>query len=78
MKGNGWESNHAFSDSHDVGRFIKEEIGEVKTVRATKGGIVIVERRTTRQRDEGLKITAFGRAGVVFPNEGETNSERSH
>ena len=32
MKGNGWESNQAFSDSHEVGRFIKEEIGEVKTV----------------------------------------------
>ena len=28
-KGNGWETIHAFSDSHEVGRFIKEEIGEV-------------------------------------------------
>ena len=26
VKGNGWESNHAFSDSHEVGRCIKEEI----------------------------------------------------
>ena len=26
VTGNGWESNHAFSDSHEVGRFIKEDI----------------------------------------------------
>ena len=68
VKGNGWESNHVFSDSHEVGRFIKEEIGEVKTVRVTRGGIVIVECKTTRQRDKELKIAAFGRADVVcFP-----------
>ena len=65
VKGNGWETNHAFSDSHEVGRFIKEEIGEVKTVRVARGGIVIVECRTTRQKDKGLKMT-FGRADVVF------------
>ena len=36
VKRNGWESNHVFRDSHEVGRFRKEEIGEVKTVRVTR------------------------------------------
>ena len=56
MKGNGWGLNNAFRDSHEVGRFIKEEIGEVKTVRVTRGGIMIVECKTTRQRDKGIKL----------------------
>ena len=56
VKGNGWETNHAFSDSHEVGRFIKEEIGEVKTVRVTRGGIVIIECKTTSQITRDYKL----------------------
>ena len=43
VKGNGWEANHAFSDSHEVGRFIKEDIGEVKAVRVFRGSCYISE-----------------------------------
>ena len=71
-KGNGSEAHHAFSDSHDVGRFIRKETGEVKAVWISRGrgGIVIVECETTEQRDGVLKIRAFGGADViayVFP-----------
>ena len=52
VKGNGWEANRAFSDSHSqVGRFIKKVVGKVKAVRISRGGIVIVECVTTEQRD---------------------------
>ena len=43
VKGNGWEANRVFSDSHEVGRFIKKVVGEVKAVRISRGGIVILE-----------------------------------
>ena len=51
VKGNGWEANRVFSDSHEVGRFIKKAVGEVKAVRISWGGIVIVECETTEQRE---------------------------
>ena len=56
VKGNGWEANRAFSDSHEVGRFIKKVVGEVKAVRISRGDIVIVECESTEQRDRALKI----------------------
>ena len=65
VKGNGWEANRAFSDSHEVGRFIKKVGGEVKAVRISRGGIVIVECGTTEHRDRALKIRSFGRADIV-------------
>ena len=45
-----WRQNQAFSDSHEVGRFIKKVVGEVKAVRISRGGIVMVERGTTEER----------------------------
>lgn len=39
VKGTGWEVSHIFM----WGRFGKEEIRAVKAVRASNGGIVIVE-----------------------------------
>ena len=65
VKGNGWEANQTFSDSHEVGRFIKKVVGEVKAVRISRGGIVIVECETTEQRDRALKIRSFGRADIA-------------
>ena len=69
MKGNSWETNDAFSDSHEVGRFIKKVAGEVKAVRISREGTVIVECGATEQRDRALKIRSFGRAEVMFLNE---------
>ena len=71
VKGNGWVANRAFSDSHEVGRFIKKVVGEVKAAMISRGGIVIVECETTEQRDGALKIRSFGRAASsMFFNEG--------
>ena len=71
VKGNGWAANRVFSDSQDVGRFIKKVVGEVKAVRIYRGGIVIVECETTEQRDRALKISSFGKADhSMFFNEG--------
>ena len=65
VKGNGWEANQAFSDIHEVGRFIKKVVGEVKAVRISRGGIVTVECEPTEQRDGALKIRSCGRADIV-------------
>ena len=48
-----------------MGRFIKKVVGEVKVVRISRGGIVIVECGTTEKKDRALKIRSFGRAEVV-------------
>ena len=44
----------AFSE---VGRFIKKVVAEVKAVRISRGGIVILDCGTTEQRDKALKIS---------------------
>ena len=53
------ETDGIFKEPHEVGKFVERKLGEVRSIRITRGGIVIIECNSRCQRDRALKIDAY-------------------
>ncbi|KAK7930877.1 hypothetical protein WMY93_007272 [Mugilogobius chulae] len=55
-----------FSNQHEVGKYVGEMVGDVRSVTVTRSGVVIIDCKSVCQRKNALDICAFEKGNQLF------------
>ena len=50
-----------FKDQHEVGKFVAGKVGQIKSLRVTRGGLVIFECADAEQFEKAMRISTYGK-----------------